>query len=229
MSKILAAAALAAAAIASTPATAAELIVNGDFSAGNTGFDTTFSYNSNSGGAVGNYLLANNGAAVCSCFAPVVDHSTGAGLFMLVDAGNNAPAPFWSQTFAVVAGTDYDFSLWAANLGTAGAQPAVSVLVNGAQVGTTTTLPYYSGANGGWQQINGTFNAGSATSITFALLNPVQTYIYNDMAIDDISVTGLAVAAVPEPATWAMTIGGFGLIGGAMRRRRFGQRMPAVA
>lgn len=27
-------------------------------------------------------------------------------------------------------------------------------------------------------------------------------------------------AAVPEPATWAMMIGGFGLVGGAMRRRR---------
>ena len=30
---------------------------------------------------------------------------------------------------------------------------------------------------------------------------------------------GLGVAAVPEPATWAMLIAGFGLVGGAMRRR----------
>jgi hypothetical protein len=29
-------------------------------------------------------------------------------------------------------------------------------------------------------------------------------------------------AAVPEPATWAMMIGGFGLVGGALRRRRTG-------
>ena len=29
-----------------------------------------------------------------------------------------------------------------------------------------------------------------------------------------------ATPGVPEPATWAMMIGGFGLIGGAMRRRR---------
>ena len=30
----------------------------------------------------------------------------------------------------------------------------------------------------------------------------------------------LEVSAVPEPASWAMMIGGFSLVGGAMRRRR---------
>ena len=34
--------------------------------------------------------------------------------------------------------------------------------------------------------------------------------------LDDITV----LAAVPEPTTWAMMIGGFGLAGGALRRRR---------
>lgn len=29
----------------------------------------------------------------------------------------------------------------------------------------------------------------------------------------------VTVSAIPEPATWAMMIGGFGLVGGAMRRR----------
>ena len=33
-------------------------------------------------------------------------------------------------------------------------------------------------------------------------------------------VAGIDVAAVPEPATWAMMISGFGLIGGALRRQR---------
>jgi hypothetical protein len=41
----------------------------------------------------------------------------------------------------------------------------------------------------------------------------------------------LAVAAVPEPATWAMMLGGFGLVGGAMRsaRRRKTQVTYATA
>jgi hypothetical protein len=32
-------------------------------------------------------------------------------------------------------------------------------------------------------------------------------------------VTTADAAAVPEPASWAMMISGFGLVGGAMRRR----------
>jgi len=42
------------------------------------------------------------------------------------------------------------------------------------------------------------------------------------LAIDDLQLTAAVapVAAVPEPASWAMMIGGFGLIGGTLRRRR---------
>ena len=35
----------------------------------------------------------------------------------------------------------------------------------------------------------------------------------------DATIAVTALAAVPEPATWAMMIGGFGLVGGALRRR----------
>jgi hypothetical protein len=45
------------------------------------------------------------------------------------------------------------------------------------------------------------------------------------LAIDDLALTLTPVAAtpaVPEPATWATMIGGFGLVGGALRRRRAG-------
>lgn len=52
------------------------------------------------------------------------------------------------------------------------------------------------------------------TSITF-LSDPVET------GIGDLRQLRLGgVAAVPEPAAWAMLIAGFGLVGAAMRRRR---------
>ena len=34
-----------------------------------------------------------------------------------------------------------------------------------------------------------------------------------------IGVRNISIAAVPEPASWALMLGGFGLIGGALRRR----------
>jgi hypothetical protein len=37
--------------------------------------------------------------------------------------------------------------------------------------------------------------------------------------LDNYTVTIALAGAVPEPATWAMMIGGFGLVGGALRRR----------
>ena len=39
------------------------------------------------------------------------------------------------------------------------------------------------------------------------------------LQLDNINVTAIG-AAVPEPATWAMMIGGFGVIGASLRRRR---------
>ena len=51
---------------------------------------------------------------------------------------------------------------------------------------------------------------GGSDQISFAFQNQPAYF-----ALDNISLS-----AVPEPATWAMMIGGFGMVGGAMRRRR---------
>jgi len=53
---------------------------------------------------------------------------------------------------------------------------------------------------------------------TIADSNPALTE--DGLAVDDLTITAsTAIAAVPEPATWAMMIGGFGLAGAALRRR----------
>jgi hypothetical protein len=42
----------------------------------------------------------------------------------------------------------------------------------------------------------------------------------NGAVRSDFQVANLVSGAVPEPATWAMMIGGIGMVGGAMRRRK---------
>lgn len=48
----------------------------------------------------------------------------------------------------------------------------------------------------------------------------VQFYIYDTNLSDNVGGVSLAISAVPEPATWAMMIAGFGFVGAAMRRRK---------
>ena len=77
---------------------------------------------------------------------------------------------------------------------------------------------------------NGFVSLGINGSIAFNLTSNVSgsgLYLYigevgdnGEVANSNVSVLSTPVPQVPEPASWAMFIGGFGLVGGAMRRRR---------
>lgn len=62
-------------------------------------------------------------------------------------------------------------------------------------------------------------------NITSAVFTGVSGF-ENSFTLDDLTVGGdITVNGIPEPATWAMMLIGFGAIGASMRRRR----SPAVA
>ena len=73
---------------------------------------------------------------------------------------------------------------------------AFTTLLSGVVEARYLTLP----VSGGEQTINVTGTSGGNASYAGTL--------------------AFAVSAIPEPATWAMMIGGFGMVGGAMRRRK---------
>jgi hypothetical protein len=68
---------------------------------------------------------------------------------------------------------------------------------------------------------SGRFEIRTATDVLSTLNN--QIHIAGSSG-DNASYSGTInvsrMAAVPEPASWALMVGGFGLIGGALRRRR---------
>jgi hypothetical protein len=84
---------------------------------------------------------------------------------------------------------------------------------------TSQLIGNYSTAVGGWV---------SRTSSSFALVNGQNyTLRFTGLAtsdstafIDSVALNVTPSAAVPEPASWAMLIAGFGLVGAAARRRR---------
>ncbi len=95
---------------------------------------------------------------------------------------------------------------------------AVDNLVDSITLNGTTLA-----ANGGWYNrwtgfgaTNG-FRSGLNT-LTFNVRNQAQAR-GNPTGLR-VEFSSSALAAVPEPATWAMMILGFGVVGGAMRRRK---------
>jgi hypothetical protein len=230
---LLAAAAL----LAAGPAAAANLVVNGDFEAGDTGFSSDLVYAAPSGSALtpeGLYTVDTNAANVHPSWVSFGDHTSGTGSYLI---GNGSTAPnttVWeSGPFAVLGATNYFFEAFAAEIccnDTYGGDnfaanltfeitPNVGLPV---AVGTFTTTGQ---TPGDWVGLTNSWNSGTATSVTLRILNSSVAASGNDFAIDDVNFsTRSIVEFVPEPATWAMMIAGFGLVGAAMRRRR-----PAVA
>ena len=108
-----------------------------------------------------------------------------------------------------------------------GYENSVKYVING----TTFSLGDR-GANGGLGAIPGssTYYVDAATSFAnsggfsslFTLATPasVDFYLFDDNLGDNSGGVSLALAGVPEPASWALMIAGFGLVGGISRRRQ---------
>ncbi len=104
------------------------------------------------------------------------------------------------------------------------ANDSLNVSVNGGPKTLFTGVPYNpSGFNGGywsdnWVAKSYNFTATSGTeTVQFDTIN-VPTGAY-EVGLDNVSLEAVS-GAVPEPASWALMLTGFGLAGVAMRRRR---------
>jgi len=102
----------------------------------------------------------------------------------------------------------------------------IPATVNGIS-GPSEVLFYAASGGGGFDVIqspdplNAVFGAGPVlfTGTLAAPVFVIGTYELTDFNASGDSYT-LNIAAVPEPASWAMLIAGFGLTGAAMRQRR---------
>ena len=191
-----------------------ELVVNGDFSAGNTGFThSTYIYNADVAGNAelvpeGHYGVGTNANTYHSNFWGM-DHTTGAGNFMIVNGYPGAPQPvIWATTVAVVPGVSYYFSAWALSLNSSGNYAVLQFRVNNTLVGTTAPLPARPQNNNppfNWIQFYGTWTAPAGVfSVPIEIVDFQTAAAGNDFGLDDISFATLA----PLPAVIAPSSNG---------------------
>jgi len=173
------------------PATAGH-VVNGNLESGNTLFSTEYSptdYLCDGHGGPGTYLLATNPADV-NCYgdwASFGDHTSGAGLMMIVDGAPHKDKVIWSETIKVKPDTAYVFRYWATSVNANGNGPAgvLQVYINGESVGGRFQMPY---AFDGWHRVSVKWNSDSVTQATIWVVDANTSGGWNDFALDDFSL-----------------------------------------
>ena len=176
---------------------AQELITNGDFSAGNVGFTSTYNYTAPTSGSMypaNLYTVYSDPTFTHNTFFGR-DHTSNTGNFMIIN-GSGTVLPVWAETVNVQPNTDYYFSAWAISLNSVAPYANLQFKVNGVQVGTTTgTLPARPHNNNppyNWTRFYGIWNSGAATTANVTIIDLEPASNGNDFGIDDISFATLS-------------------------------------
>jgi subtilisin-like proprotein convertase family protein len=172
---------------------AQELVVNGNFSAGNTGFTSSYSYVSptvpNGMYPEATYTVNNNPTFNHNYFFGR-DHTTNTGNLMIIN-GSGSPVTVWQQTLTVQPNTTYYFSAWAISLNDAAPFAQLQFDINGSPFGTTAVLPAGPTNNNppyNWVQFYGTWTSGAGVTSATVGIKDLQTALGgNDFGLDDIS------------------------------------------
>lgn len=185
-------------------AAAQNLLTNGNFEAGNTGFTTDYTYIPGDGThhtEIGDYSVINNPAtAFTNGYLSYGDHTTGSGLMFFADGA--APSlNVWGENLNLAAGM-YSFTGWAADpdpsLGNAA---TLGLFLNGTQTGGTFSFAQV----GQWEEWTVQFNVTSPGNsfVSIRDTNP-NDGSFDDFTLDDLSLTQGGGGTTPEPASLAL-------------------------
>jgi len=190
------------------------LLTNGDFEAGNTGFTTDYNYlTSHRELPEGSYGITSYPKDLhWDSLATHVDHTSGSGLMMMVNGARTPNSLVWAETVSVTQNEVYDFSMWASRWAQDQFAPAtLAVYINGSQIGSDyTTLT----TRGVWDLFSSNWSSESATEANVEIRLRTSHSLGNDLVLDDLSLE-----VIPEPAGAAFVA--MSLLGGLWIRRFF--------
>jgi len=157
------------------------LIINGDFTNGNTGFQSDYQF-SYTGIPEGVYNVGANVQAWHSGLSNCSDRSGGNGNMLMINGSSSKNVKVWYQTITVTPHTNYVFSAWVQSL--APNNPAhLQFSINGNRIGSDL---FASTQTCEWERFYNTWNSGSNTKATIAIVNMNQQLVGNDFALDDL-------------------------------------------
>lgn len=171
--------------------TGTNIVTNGDFSSGNSGFTSSYSMPASCPGCCcgilsneSTYGVNTNPRNLHSSFVSIGDHTSGTGKMLIVNGSSVANVTVWKENITIQPNTNYVFSVWATSV--TSANPAIlQFSINGSPLGTVALSS--SLANGTWQYFTTVWNSGSASgTVPIALVNQNTSTNGNDFAIDDI-------------------------------------------
>lgn len=172
--------------VTATMLVGSELVTNGDFSAGNTGFTSGQTYSGTYSPC--NYFVG-PGWFSSTLNTSFPDHTpTTDNMFMSVD-GCSPATVLWEQTVGVASSTDYTFSFWGSRADQV--QPIYEIHFIGDVTGDVTVSTQNGVAyTGTWtwdQHAVSCWNSGLNSTVTIRVINLETNSYGNDFGMDDFS------------------------------------------
>ena len=162
------------------------IIINGDFESGSTGFRSDYmEWTESTSGTIlrGGYYIGTNPSVPQHVFKPCADHTSGSGKMFITDAAEQANVKVWCQDIRVVKGLEYEFATWITSVFDPN-PPLLQFQINNELLGEKFQLEE---TTCNWQKFSATWNSGIATSAEICLINQLTAGNGNDFAVDDIS------------------------------------------
>ena len=204
------------------------LVNNGDFSGGNTGFGSDYVRNPELGWDPATFTITDDPALWHPSFITLGDHTTGTGRMFVGNGSTAQGSTVWqSQTIDVAAGLDYYFEAFVSNV----------CCDNFLRTNGESMLDFRLSFNGGparslgiratdtlrpglWEGLSTQWLSQEGGSVTLSLVDLTSIYDANDFALDDVYFgSETTLDPVPEPATVILLLTGLPLARAAYRRR----------
>ena len=176
----------------------ANLITNGDFESGASGFTSGYVLSPGNITPAGTYDVVTNPALVHPNATSYGDHTSGSGNMLAVNGASIPGVIVWGETVVVDPSTNYDFAAYLSSW-TSISPADLLFSVNGLSIGSLAATS----TTGVWNLFFTTWNSGTSTSANIQIVNANTASSGNDFALDDIYF-GNPIFSVPEPATFAL-------------------------